>query len=214
MLEHPRFLETRPWTLKTLKPFDRKAYIDALLSQYPAVPEEFRIWIMEWPARMVPFGMWPGSPFAFHDADHPHSLHSFTPIPALLSWKEDYRAHWLIFAKDEPELFGRVITTDAEAAEPPIVCRLPWRDEEDEYNVIYDDWLQFLESRWDKQLKIVLALGADQRWHGFAQDEPLLYPARYKLGSWVATTLPTHPWVLSCNDPQVLEEFQRLIWHD
>ncbi|KAF9560327.1 hypothetical protein CPC08DRAFT_708138 [Agrocybe pediades] len=68
MLQHPRFLDTRPWTLKTLKPFDRKAYIDALLSQYPAVLEEFRLWIMEWPARMVPFGMWPGSPFTYHHA--------------------------------------------------------------------------------------------------------------------------------------------------
>ncbi|KAF9539105.1 hypothetical protein CPC08DRAFT_598814, partial [Agrocybe pediades] len=122
MLDHPRFLKTRPWTLKTLKPFDRKAYIDALLSQYPAVPEEFRLWIMEWPARMVPFGMWPGSPFTFHremsleEANgtnwlaylpegspslltllHNHPSHDEHCIPALLFWKDSVSAYWLIF---------------------------------------------------------------------------------------------------------------------
>ncbi|KAF4611497.1 hypothetical protein D9613_003663 [Agrocybe pediades] len=240
MLDHPRFLDTRPWSLKTLQPFDRKAYIDALLSQYPAVPEEFRLWIMEWPDRMVPFGMWPGSPFTFHDAItldeangtnwlaylpegapslltllHTHPSHKDHFIPALLSWKEDYQAHWLIFAKDEPELFGRVIATDVESGDCPIVCRLPRPAEEEEeaeyYNLTYHDWLQFLEIRWDQQLKMVLALEAEQARYTFRKDEPLSYPVDCELGAWAATTRPTHPWISSCDDPHVLGEFQRLL---
>ncbi|KAF9559416.1 hypothetical protein CPC08DRAFT_594199, partial [Agrocybe pediades] len=126
MLQHPHFLETRLWTLKTLHPFDRKAYIDALLSQYPAVPEEFCLWIIEWPDRMVPFGVWPGSPFTFHRAStleedygvnwlaylpdgspsllkvlhrYPSGSHEDHWIPALLFWKLQHRASWLIFEK-------------------------------------------------------------------------------------------------------------------
>ncbi|KAF9540149.1 hypothetical protein CPC08DRAFT_717339 [Agrocybe pediades] len=224
MLQHPRFLETRPWTLKTLNPFDRKAYIDALLSQYPAVPEEFRLWIMEWPARMAPFGMWPGSPFTYHhvvtfeEANgtnwlaylpegspalltllHRHPSHKDHFIPALLAWKEDYQAHWLIFAKDEPELFGRVIAPDAvESMDCPIVCRLPHpaeEVEEDEYfNRTYNDWLQFLEIRWDKHLKMVLALEAEQAHHTFRKDEPLSYPVDYELCAFAATTRPTQTY--------------------
>ncbi|KAF4611495.1 hypothetical protein D9613_003661 [Agrocybe pediades] len=142
---------------------------------------------------------------------HTRPSHKDHFIPALLPWKVDYLAYWLIFAKDEPELFGRVITSDVGAVEPPIVCRLPSRDED---SVIYDDWLQFLERRWDEQLETVLAVDPDGRRPASREHDPLSYPVRYKLGSWIATTLPTHPWVLSCDDPQVLEEFQRLIWHD
>jgi len=48
MLSSPHFLEMRGWTLQHLQPFDRKAYIDSLLSQYPFILEEFRIWTLEY----------------------------------------------------------------------------------------------------------------------------------------------------------------------
>ncbi len=63
MINTPGFLNTRGWTLDNLEPFDRQAYIDALLSQHPAIPEDFRIWILEWPARLAIGCMWPGLPF-------------------------------------------------------------------------------------------------------------------------------------------------------
>ena len=62
MLEYPRFIETRSWTTKHLQLFDRQAYVNSLLSQYPAIPDEFRMWILEWPGHMAISCMWPGLP--------------------------------------------------------------------------------------------------------------------------------------------------------
>ncbi|KAF9560343.1 hypothetical protein CPC08DRAFT_708151 [Agrocybe pediades] len=239
MLSHPRFLDTRPWTLKTIKPFDRKAYINALLSQYPAVPEEFRLWIMEWPARMVPFGMWPGSPFTFHNAVtfeeadgtnwlaylpegspslftllHSHPSHDDHCIPALLFWKDDLRAYWLIFDQGEPELFGRVFVSDSDMENSPVVCRIPYEDDDimDELPVITcNDWLHFIEICWDHQIKLALSRERPARFSPFIKDEPVSYPVSYHLGAWIATIRPTHPWISSTN-PKVLEELRRHVY--
>ncbi|KAJ6572137.1 hypothetical protein B0H19DRAFT_1373024 [Mycena capillaripes] len=58
----PLFLPTRPWLLANLRPFDRQAYVDALLAQHNHLPEDFRLWILEWPARAVIACAWPGLP--------------------------------------------------------------------------------------------------------------------------------------------------------
>ncbi|KAJ8456746.1 hypothetical protein ONZ45_g18592 [Pleurotus djamor] len=56
------FLDSRPWVLENLVPFDRKSFVDALLAQHNYLPEEFRIWVLEWPAKAVFYGFWPGLP--------------------------------------------------------------------------------------------------------------------------------------------------------
>ena len=45
--------------------FDREAYLEALLNQDPncRIPEEFSIWVLEWPAKLFINGIWPGLPF-------------------------------------------------------------------------------------------------------------------------------------------------------
>ncbi|KAF8886668.1 hypothetical protein CPB84DRAFT_1787314 [Gymnopilus junonius] len=43
--------------------FNRVAYMNRILRQYPLIPEEFGIWVLEWPARLVVNGIWPGLPF-------------------------------------------------------------------------------------------------------------------------------------------------------
>ncbi|PPQ95606.1 hypothetical protein CVT26_008634 [Gymnopilus dilepis] len=45
--------------------FDREAYINELVEQNPidGVPEEFRFWVLEWPAKLYINGIWPGLPF-------------------------------------------------------------------------------------------------------------------------------------------------------
>ncbi|KAJ7865677.1 hypothetical protein B0H13DRAFT_2561845 [Mycena leptocephala] len=58
----PLFLPTRPWLLANLRPFDRQAYVDALLAQHNYLPEDFRLWILEWPARATIACAWPGLP--------------------------------------------------------------------------------------------------------------------------------------------------------
>ncbi|KAF4611671.1 hypothetical protein D9613_003681 [Agrocybe pediades] len=135
MLSCPNFLKTRPWLLNNLQPFDRQAYIDGLLSQHPHIPEDFRIWILEWPARMAICCMWPGLPLVHsttmkydqpnaviwlpHKSECPELLalafKQRTPearfIPALLLWRDHNITMWLIFEKDDahPELFGSVL---------------------------------------------------------------------------------------------------------
>jgi len=62
LVSSPIFPQTRPWVLANLQPFDRQAYIDDLMRQHPYVPEAFRVWILEWPARAVIGCVWPGLP--------------------------------------------------------------------------------------------------------------------------------------------------------
>ncbi|KAJ7096035.1 hypothetical protein C8R44DRAFT_378210 [Mycena epipterygia] len=70
----PLFLTTRPWLVSELETqarngqlFDdtaRQSYIDAL-ETHPGnihIPEDFRLWILEWPARAVIACAWPGLP--------------------------------------------------------------------------------------------------------------------------------------------------------
>ncbi|KAJ8462793.1 hypothetical protein ONZ45_g17810 [Pleurotus djamor] len=62
IIEEPWFLDGRPWVLENLSSFDREAYVDALLAQHNYLPVEFRIWILEWPAKAAFAGIWPGLP--------------------------------------------------------------------------------------------------------------------------------------------------------
>ncbi|KAJ8488526.1 hypothetical protein ONZ45_g13930 [Pleurotus djamor] len=67
IIDEPWFLDSRPWVLQNLTKFDRQAYVDALLQQHDYLPEEFTIWLLEWPAKAVFGGMWPGLPTHIHD---------------------------------------------------------------------------------------------------------------------------------------------------
>ncbi|KIJ41144.1 hypothetical protein M422DRAFT_82979, partial [Sphaerobolus stellatus SS14] len=62
LIEDEYFLRTRPWVLKNLKDFDREAYVDSLVQQGANLPEDFRLWILEWPAKAAIAGIWPGLP--------------------------------------------------------------------------------------------------------------------------------------------------------
>ncbi|KAF9566604.1 hypothetical protein CPC08DRAFT_747403 [Agrocybe pediades] len=94
---------------------------------------------------------------------------------------------------------------DTASGDLPLVCRLPLTaDRKDESFQMYRDWIQFLEETWDQQLAIVLSPRRSKYCIG-SRDEPLSYPVTYGLGEWVATTLPSLPWV-SNEDPEVLKE--------
>ncbi|KAF4611947.1 hypothetical protein D9613_003764 [Agrocybe pediades] len=138
MLSCPDFVRTRTWTLNNLQDFDRQAYIDALLSQYPYIPEDFRLWILEWPAKMAISCVWPGLRHVYSHLtkfDQPIGVNWLsyqkecpkllalaykqgTPgarfIPGHLIWKGCFETVWLIFEKDDsaPGLFGSVLILD------------------------------------------------------------------------------------------------------
>ncbi|KAJ7512371.1 hypothetical protein B0H11DRAFT_2214177 [Mycena galericulata] len=73
-VESPIFLRTRPWVLEHIRPFDRKAYIGALLDQHAYVPEEFCVWILEWPEGAVVGCAWPGLPETYFGDDTTNNL--------------------------------------------------------------------------------------------------------------------------------------------
>ncbi|KIJ41142.1 hypothetical protein M422DRAFT_81187, partial [Sphaerobolus stellatus SS14] len=62
MIQDEYFHRTHPWVLENLKDFDREAYVDALVQQGANLPEDFRLWILEWPAKAAIAGIWPGLP--------------------------------------------------------------------------------------------------------------------------------------------------------
>ncbi|KAJ7619610.1 hypothetical protein FB45DRAFT_755324, partial [Roridomyces roridus] len=64
-------LGTRPWLWENLRPFDRQAYLDHILAQHDYIPEDFRLWILEWPEKDVIACAWPGLPavYCWEDAD-------------------------------------------------------------------------------------------------------------------------------------------------
>ncbi|PPR03807.1 hypothetical protein CVT26_001002, partial [Gymnopilus dilepis] len=74
VLAHPRpdALAQEYLHAKLDSTFDSEAYIAALLAQNPekgGVPEEFSMWVLEWPERVCINGMWPGLPFTMCGMD-------------------------------------------------------------------------------------------------------------------------------------------------
>ncbi|KIJ41145.1 hypothetical protein M422DRAFT_255997 [Sphaerobolus stellatus SS14] len=62
LIEDEYFHLTRPWVLENLKEIDREAYVGALIQQGANLPEDFRLWVLEWPAKATIAGIWPGLP--------------------------------------------------------------------------------------------------------------------------------------------------------
>ncbi|TFK40405.1 hypothetical protein BDQ12DRAFT_576570, partial [Crucibulum laeve] len=133
-LEAPAFISTRPWLIDHLIPFNREAYIDTLQKQYPALPEDFVLWILEWPARAAIGCVWPGLDRKFYDsipdAGRWHGWNSLarTPppierlvledrdagltvdIPGILIWEWEEYESWLVLDSREI-LRGKVFET-------------------------------------------------------------------------------------------------------
>ncbi|KIM45462.1 hypothetical protein M413DRAFT_442130 [Hebeloma cylindrosporum] len=56
LIASPLFLRTRHGCSKTSNPHS------ILLQQYPFLPDEFRLWILDWPEKVVIGGPWAGMP--------------------------------------------------------------------------------------------------------------------------------------------------------
>ncbi|KAJ8495366.1 hypothetical protein ONZ45_g12906 [Pleurotus djamor] len=67
IIGEPWFLDSRPWVLQNLSEFNRRVYVNTLLQQHDYLPDEFMIWVLEWPAKAVFGGIWPGLPTHIHD---------------------------------------------------------------------------------------------------------------------------------------------------
>ncbi|KAJ7100027.1 hypothetical protein B0H15DRAFT_818411 [Mycena belliarum] len=125
IIESPIFEQTRSWLLDNLTPFDREAYIDALLAQHDYLPDDFRIWILEWPAKAVIGCHWPGLPAKYFSNHRIAGLEAFegcnflgcippvvhtvvfeqigrseevvaVKVPALLAWEDGQGKTWIV----------------------------------------------------------------------------------------------------------------------
>ncbi|PPQ87855.1 hypothetical protein CVT25_009507 [Psilocybe cyanescens] len=226
----PHFQNSLIWSLDNLHPFDRQAYIDSLLAQYPMIPEEFRMWIIEWPARLVIACIWPGIRLLNSrgsDCQRRYGVNwlgyknnspqlsavlykNKTPhvkfIPALLIWRQSCTTDWLIFAEDEPDLFGRVYTTDFMESETSAVIpyarqSLNYNDDSDNsddvsdyyHNVPYADWVSYLEYHWENTARILLVSEMRLNECPFP-DWPILQPVPIDFDEAQPDTLPAYPW--------------------
>ena len=147
---------------------DRPVYIDHLLQQYPRVPDAFKLWILEWPSRVVIDGLWPSLPLEqarYNDFNrrigvnwialnppqiltlvynHDYDSQEYEVIPAVLTYRYNSMATWIIF-DERPELFGRVYTLyehmdfiDAGMADDP----------DSELATVQTDWITYLSCIW------------------------------------------------------------------
>ncbi|KAJ7619611.1 hypothetical protein FB45DRAFT_800061, partial [Roridomyces roridus] len=80
-----RDLDTRPWLWANLEPFDRQAYLDYILSQHNYIPEDFRLWILEWPNKAVIACAWPGLPeiYCAKEADDVERIAGYNHLGCL-----------------------------------------------------------------------------------------------------------------------------------
>ncbi|KAJ7596652.1 hypothetical protein C8J56DRAFT_917989 [Mycena floridula] len=71
LIDSPEFLASRAYVLEQLnqgvqerhRSFNRQEFVNAVSKQHPYVPEDFALWILEWPERAVIGSVWPNLPF-------------------------------------------------------------------------------------------------------------------------------------------------------
>jgi hypothetical protein len=170
----PFFERTRPWTLLNLRPFDRNEYLDALLKQHDYIPEAFRLWILEWPARAA-IGAWPGLPCTTEDrgnaVEDVNWLGRTPPqvsviycyegsaerdiLPGLLIWSGHNGYTWLLLDQRRSRHQVCDIVTSISAIH------------EDSNATVYADWIEWQKRLWKEIEPAAEQLSAKRRqWRG------------------------------------------------
>jgi hypothetical protein len=205
VVSSPCFPKTRPWTLKSLKPFDREVYVATLLEQHNYLPEAFRLWVLEWPALAVFGCVWPGLPsiniiYDFSDGfeklwgcnwlctgqvstlqfdtDPAARTPKMEVIPALLARSCDggYNT-WLVLDKRE-SVRDKVFIIEGEV--------LWGEEEEDDEDESYENWIEFQRGMWRGIEKAAAAIDE--------QQERKRDPPSHLLGDG-SGSIPARPWV-------------------
>ncbi|KAL0954135.1 hypothetical protein HGRIS_005275 [Hohenbuehelia grisea] len=102
LIDRPWFLDSRKWPLENLRDFDRQAYLDTLLAQYNWLPEDFSMWILEWPARATFGWVWPGLPS--DDFSGETTFHRLSGVNTLGIIPPEVGAVFLVYPRDEEEM--------------------------------------------------------------------------------------------------------------
>ncbi|EDR00771.1 uncharacterized protein LACBIDRAFT_295701 [Laccaria bicolor S238N-H82] len=169
LIVSPIFPQTRPWVLANLQPFDRQQYIDDLMDQHPFIPEAFRVWILEWPAKAVIGCVWPGLPNVHctgKAADYVHRIEgnnllsplppticalpylNYTPnahfIPALFIFHALQETVWLML-DERDSLRDKVFTLSQGGSD-----LFDEEGESEDYDIIDDDWIGWQKRTWGR----------------------------------------------------------------
>ncbi|KAL0954131.1 hypothetical protein HGRIS_005272 [Hohenbuehelia grisea] len=102
LIDRPWFLDSLKWPLENLRDFDRQAYLDTLLAQYNWLPEDFSMWILEWPARATFGWVWPGLPS--DDFSGETTFHRSSGINTLGIMPPEVGAVLFVYPRDEEEM--------------------------------------------------------------------------------------------------------------
>ncbi|KAJ7249413.1 hypothetical protein C8J57DRAFT_1079599 [Mycena rebaudengoi] len=146
LIRTPTFLRTRPWTLENLQPFDRQGYIDALLSQHNDIPEDFCIWILEWPAARAAINCsWPGLPatgriIPKEARDMKKGFNFLGRIPPLvhtIRFNMNRRAYW-----DKPREYSEEESDDDASDKCFRSCHIPAESVAYDWSGMPPDWVQ------------------------------------------------------------------------
>jgi hypothetical protein len=168
--------------------FDRQAFVDKLLRQYHFLPEDFRLWILEWPEKAVVGGSWPGLPRKRYQGEYADGIHvragenwiAFPQIsaifladgvnkmvesmPALLVW-QDQKATWLIL-DERRNLSGKVKFTSRFV---PCVQILQ------DFDMIEgaDGWIAYQMGIWEKMVEMEHRCGGGWSKSGVPSDNSM-----------------------------------------
>ena len=75
VIKSPSFLQSRELLLPQLNDLDRAEYINSIESETSVpLPDEFRMWVLEWPLKAISTWLWPGL-----DSVQPRTLHDVFP---------------------------------------------------------------------------------------------------------------------------------------
>jgi hypothetical protein len=199
IVSSPYFPQTRPWLLKRLKHFDREAYLATLLDQHNYLPEDFCLWILEWPACAAFGRIWPGlhcieitevmkdgvrriEGVNWLGSVPPQVsamtwLHSgrLIPVPGLLIWGSCNGYTWLVL-DERKELREKVVELES-------VSFIRTADGDD-VDMVHKSWIDFLKELWrdiegaasDEASKPIK--NNDSPWHGIRSGRRLRFPAK------------------------------------
>lgn len=169
----PTFHKTRDWVKKNLKPFDRKQYISRLLEQYPSLPDDFRLWVLEWPEKAVIGGVWPGLPrrrYSKKSADgvnvipgvnwlsYPQvSMMTYVdyhnrivePIPGIVIWSVPETLTWLI-VDERKHMNGKVFQYGMGWYRTLLEGSLDEDKLRHSYDKLTPSWIAYLRQLWSK----------------------------------------------------------------
>ncbi|KAI0094434.1 hypothetical protein BDY19DRAFT_988281 [Irpex rosettiformis] len=91
LVHSPAFHATRKDTLKRLEPFDRTRALGMAGKGSVEIPDEFRLWLLEWPERAAFGGIWPGLRTLLDiDTDAAHSTTFKAPGRSLIHSRADF----------------------------------------------------------------------------------------------------------------------------